>query len=188
MRGIAITGKAGSGKTALAGAILNEFAERGGVPARRFAFGDALKREVFDTYGVTKTDPTGRALLVYHGERKRNADPLYWIRALAAKLEDECNYFPVVDDLRFPTELAWCIGRGFVVVRLEAPRLVRLCRLRANQADETIVDATEPGETGLDLSRDDFDYVFRNCDEANVEQIATTVLREVAPGLSARSV
>jgi hypothetical protein len=161
LNGIAISGKAGSGKTTLAGYVVDELKARG-IPAYRCAFGDELKRQVRELYGVEKNDPNGRVLLIGHGEAQRDSDPLYWIRALATHIDAREGGFPVIDDLRFPTELAWALGKSFLTVRLEARADVRLSRLTAAGKETAIVDSHSFTETALDRCHDDFDLVLEN--------------------------
>jgi DNA helicase HerA-like ATPase len=180
VRGVAISGKAGSGKSTFADLLVSSLAERG-ICAKRFAFGTRLKQETEAAYGVRKGDPAGRACLVYHGERRRATDPLYWIRLLARDIDAEGSYvFPVIDDLRFTTELAWAMGAGFFVVRLEADRETRLARLLAAGHDGSIVDHTEPTETGLDRSGEDFDAVYENGDGAPLAAYADALAEYAA--------
>lgn len=177
MNGVAFSGKAGAGKTTLAELTIAALKKRG-HPAYPLAFGDALKREVRELYGVEKNDPAGRALLIGHGEARRDSDPLYWIRKVDYTL-DELGWssFVVLDDLRFPTELAWAKGRGFLTVRIDAPNHLRTRRLSSIGADPSIVTSASRTEVGLDKCYADFDLLVKNDGSLN--------LRNVAEGIAA---
>jgi hypothetical protein len=142
--GYAISGRAGAGKSTLCRNLIDELTVRG-VPAVRVSFGDALKQEVYDRYGVSKDDPGGRELLVSHGETMRRRDPLHWVRPFAerAVMEMRLGYLVVCDDLRFLSELGWVHAAGFNLVRLEVP--AHICAARIAQPP----DPRSPGEREL---------------------------------------
>lgn len=144
IRGYAISGRAGSGKSTLCQHLIEEL-NAVGVPAVRVSFGDALKHEVAAVFGVTKDDPGGREILVRYGEEKRNADPLYWVTPFAERAREEIQEgnVAVCDDLRFLSELGWCHAYGFELIRLEVP--VHVCASRIAQPP----DPNSPGECEL---------------------------------------
>lgn len=135
MNVLAISGKAGVGKTTLANIIA------AAIPGTvRVAFADPLKQEVADLLGETgeyihspafKTDShlvgrrtmSGRRVLTWWGtEIRRAADPFYWDTRMADYLDViETTKPPLVicDDLRFPTEIGVLGGYNTVTVRLE---------------------------------------------------------------------
>ena len=181
--GIAIAGKAGSGKSTL-GVQLQEALSAAGYPSQRVAFGDALKFEVAYLYGLTKADPGGRRTLVSHGEERRLADPCYWIDHLRPIVE-ACfvgGRVVVLDDLRFPLELHWARALGFATVRLEAPAAVRAARLQADGNETHIVASAEAGETALDGLLTLFDAIYYDDDGSlSLEDVAyELVVRELA--------
>jgi hypothetical protein len=143
-KGFAISGRAGAGKSTLAKYLVQEL-KRVGYHAERIGFGDELKREVFQEYGVTKDDPGGRDLLVAYGERKRLQDPLYWINPFARRVRalGHLGYIVVCDDLRFLSELGWCHAYGLETVRLEVPAHVAAARVAQPP------DPLSPGECEL---------------------------------------
>lgn len=126
---VAISGKAGVGKSTLANLIA---AETGG---QVLAFADALRLAVAEHYGfrhetvfcpvfksltfrVGAREQTGREILQNFGMLLRKADPNYWVEQ--AMLAIEVSHAPVVilDDLRFVEELHACMEHGALLVRL----------------------------------------------------------------------
>lgn len=118
----AISGKIGTGKTTLA-----DF-----LPYKRIAFGDILKKECSETYGIplywfyTRKHlllnvhgqyMTIRKLLQWHGtEYRRAQNPHYWTERFDQLLPKE----PViVDDVRFIDEAEYCKSKGAVLIRLQ---------------------------------------------------------------------
>lgn len=152
---------------------------------RRVAFADALKREVWDAFRISKGDPGGREKLIEYGEEKRNADRLYWIRQMEFTIDHlwpPDAYVPVIDDVRFRTELDWCRERGFYVVRVDAPTQDRIGRLRSDRQDLEVVHSRHPGETELDGAEFDFRWLNGGWDSCVVQCVAEKVVRR-AKGL-----
>jgi dephospho-CoA kinase len=177
VRPIAISGKAGAGKSALAAALVDAMYP----DARRVAFADEIKSEVKELFGLEKGDPGGREKLIDHGEGKRNEDPDYWI----AKLEWTLEYIvrpgvvPVIDDLRFERELEWCRNRGFYIVRVDAPLECRLDRLRSGGHSLDVVYSRHAGETELDGAEFDFRWSNGGWDGCTIECTAERILRRI---------
>lgn len=183
MRPIAISGKAGAGKSALAELLVEALYP----DARRVSFADAIKKKVWDTYRLQKSDPGGREKLIEVGETLRDANPDHWIHQLAFTIDHVWppdSYIPVIDDLRFRRELEWCRERGFYVVRVDAPTTERLGRLISGGHDVEVVYSRHPGETELDGA--DFDFRFSNgsLDGCTLDCVAEKVIRR-ARGLVA---
>jgi hypothetical protein len=172
---IAISGKAGAGKSALAEVLENALYPEG----RRVAFADEIKRQVFDAWGLSKSDFGGREKLIEHGEEKRNEDPDYWIAQLEITVEMLLlrDAVPVIDDLRFERELEWCRRRGFYIVRVDAPRQCRLERLRSGGHSLDVVDSRHPGETELDGATFDYRFLNGGWDGCTLECEAEKILR-----------
>lgn len=143
-KGFAISGRAGSGKSTLCAHLIGELTTRG-YYTKRVSFGDALKAEVYEKFGLRKDDPGGREILVRYGEEQRNRDPLYWVRPFAERVryEIEMGHVVICDDLRFLSELGWCHAYGLDTVRLEAPALVTAARIAQPP------DPDSPGECEL---------------------------------------
>jgi len=149
--GIALSGRAASGKSTLAREIVNELAKHGRA-ATILSFADEIKREVLELYGIRKSDRGGREELIRHGERRRLQDPLYWPRRMAPALERalERREVPVVDDLRFRAEASWLGGRGFYLVRVDTPAPLRAARLECRGEDPAFAYTANASEAQLD--------------------------------------
>lgn len=150
-RGIAFSGRAASGKSTCALEAVVELVGAG-RSARILSFADEIKREVWELYGIRKSDRGGRAALIRHAERRRLEDPLYWPRRMAPALDEarERGEVPIVDDLRFRAEASWLGSRGFYLVRVDTPALLRAARLEARGEDPSFAYSTIPGEAQLD--------------------------------------
>lgn len=149
---IAIIGKAGAGKTTAAYA-LNELAQYEtmsiAAPLKDIAakiWGDAARTE------RDKLQPLGVAV--------RAIDEDAWINLLTRKrmnsLRQEGYQGRVaVDDVRFPNEAVALQRIGFVSIRIEAPRNLRVARLRANGKLQDEAQLVHESETALDDYRAD---------------------------------
>lgn len=177
-RGLALSGRAGSGKSTLARLLLEELDDFG-IDAVIVSFGDALKRQVYDYFRLTKDSPGGRSRLVSYGEQKRNEDPLYWVNhfALDARRCWGLGRVVICDDLRFLSELGWCHAAGMETCRLEVP--AHICAQRIAQPP----DPLSPGEcelipwSGWTHRYDDFDGSLSL--EAVARQLAAHVRESV---------
>ena len=142
MRIIGLSGKMGCGKSTVANYLL------GMIPgAERLAFGDPVKRECAETYGfpvdlcyteagknttiflADDKNPIGRdtakvrEILQLHGTNyRRKQNPRYWddkMVAALATLRGNGVSCVVVDDCRFPSEVALLREAGAAVYRIE---------------------------------------------------------------------
>ena len=157
MKVIGISGKLRTGKTALAGHML-EMLEGNW---KRIAYGDVLKQEVSCTYGVplewcyeNKDEswlmPDGRTLTVreilqwYGTDYKRKEEPGYWVEKMAdtiAKHRDLDGI--IIDDVRFPDEADLVKSFDGLLIRLN-PYLDWKCEYGiANHVSETALDGYE---------------------------------------------
>ena len=119
---------------------------------QRYAFADALKQEVRETFGVTVTDhnkelpltsslpsiKTYRDLLKYWGNVRKSEDPHYWIKRLCDNIEHD-NV--VITDWRYPEELE-------EFVALVKPRSV--CTMRLFRCGVPIPPYDDESEHSLD--------------------------------------
>ena len=140
---VAMTGKAGAGKTTLANYLVNHY---GYV---KFSFATALKQLLWEAYGnsdistgliVSKVQDystsyglkSGRELMQQFGTLFREQiDADFWIKIVdnkIARYERDKMYQPdiVIDDLRFMNEAEWVCRHNGIIIRLEdAPHTVR---------------------------------------------------------------
>lgn len=80
-----------------------------------------------------------RSLLQFWGgEYRRGADPLYWVKKLAARLEDEKPEIALISDVRYFNEFSWVQEHGDCV-KVVRPGLPK---------------GTHPSETELDMLSD----------------------------------
>lgn len=168
MKGFALSGKAGAGKDTLAGMIFDLLAEQGHWGAR-LAFGDDVKAETLQRFGVTKEDPGGRARIIRVGEKRRLRDPLHWVKMIEPRLAQTLAYgvVPVITDLRFRTELRWARQSDLFTVRVDASLHDRCRRLNERGEHPQFAESVEPGECELD--DETFDYRFLNDHGERVE-------------------
>lgn len=136
IRGIALVGPPGSGKTTIA----DELSKLLGWERRSFA--TALKDELADALdtttpaeyrvyhrdyrdGMTYLDQKEnyRPLLQAWGVFRRGMDPDYWVKHLLRSVDDDQPF--IVDDCRFPNEYDMLVDRGFAFVRLAPGETVR---------------------------------------------------------------
>jgi phosphomevalonate kinase len=104
---IAISGKTGTGKTTLA----NHLAAM--LPATVLSFATPLKDEVAERYLIdrasldTQEGKTAdvRFILQYHGQRRRDKSPGYWVRKMSEKIGQTSGHI-IIDDMRYTDELA----------------------------------------------------------------------------------
>ena len=139
---IAISGKAGTGKTTLAAILVSKL----GFPWIRASFADSLKKEaasLFDLAPASLYTEKGKAaefevqpselehlgihtvypellsvrrILQLRGQYCRSLDRDYWVKAFAHDFFSTDNL--IIDDLRYPNELDYCRDRSAYCVRL----------------------------------------------------------------------
>lgn len=174
---IAFIGKAGAGKSTAAKLLIEEF----GLGYERLSFAAPLK------VGCGTT--TDRELLQRVGQGVRDLYPDFWVNLLLHGLYNDPGH-PingdvihdarfVVDDCRYPNEVAALKLEGFVIVRVAAPRNVRVVRLRANGklTDESQLE--HESETALDDYVADY-RVLNNGYHNHLRDALTDVLNQEA--------
>ena len=95
----------------------------------RFAFADALKREVTvmlravgieaDLWGEDKEE--WRDLLVFWGRKRRSQDRDYWIKQMYMTMGPDIDKRVCITDVRYPNEVRWIKGKNGVVLGIERP-------------------------------------------------------------------
>lgn len=150
--GIAISGKAHSGKSTLARRVEAVLYRAGWVP-QTVSFAAALKADVEQRFGVKKGDPGARDLLIdWSYKRKAQEGEDIWVRLAAPAIAEAriAGRVPVIEDLRFGYEYDELERRGFYLVRLHAPYQSRARRCAAAGDDPAILLSKGEDETGLD--------------------------------------
>lgn len=112
---VALTGKAGSGKTTVANYLLKHGFKY------KYSFADGVKEVARKYFGMKKKD---RRLLQQIGtEHFRTIDKDVWIKYVWSDvaLNILCGDALVIDDLRFSNEAKACREAGFVLIKLERP-------------------------------------------------------------------
>lgn len=178
IRGIAISGKAASGKSSLADAVVLELVRRG-YHTCRISFGDPIREEVRAKYGLTKAQPDYRARMIEVGDGARKRDPEWWIRRIAPTVH-RClqeHRVIVIDDLRFRAEYDWLWLAGFKLVRVTASEPLRSKRLAARGEDPWFAFSLETGETELDTHL--FWHDVRTYDGDGAERRLRDAAREI---------
>lgn len=141
---IAFIGKAGSGKTTCREILEQQFGYQ------RFSFAEPLK------VGCATTD--NRELLQRVGQGVRDLYEDFWVNLATVKLDgwwDEESAPWVNDDTRYPNEAAALRERGFVIVRVVAPKWMRVDRLKRNGRLQDEAQLDHVSETALDHWDDD---------------------------------
>lgn len=142
--GVAICGRAGSGKSTLAKAILEL---RHDLTAGSFA--QALKWDL-QKIGIVKGDPGFREIAQAYGtdHARVKYGPDYWVERLRGGTHSLATLARlVIDDVRFPNEVAACRDDGLLIVRVEANVSTRENRLGyacPEHESETALDEDEP--------------------------------------------
>ena len=109
---ILISGKARSGKTTLAEFLEQKLSEISGITTFRYGFADPIKyiAKAFIGWKGEKDDK-GRTLLQQQGTIGRDYDENVWVKHFLNQLDKKAGMFPfnfaIIDDWRFPNELAF---------------------------------------------------------------------------------
>lgn len=184
--GIAIAGRAGSGKSHLAREVVVELQERG-FRAQIVSFATELKLEVWEQYGLKKGDLGSREALIAHGEARNWERPGYWVDKLAPVVRAlwADDVVPVCDDLRRLHEFEWLKAEGFYAVRVAAPEERRRARLQEQGLDPDFALSSDPTEA--DHERWLFDASLHNLSPRGLRDgAARTVARALERAYIAR--
>jgi hypothetical protein len=176
MNGIAISGKAGAGKSAFA----RQLAETLGVPCKIMSYAGPLKTMCEAEWGITKDMVGGREALERYGDEKRaEHGEDYFIRLLDLTITGLIakGVFPIIDDLRLADEYDHLTQLGFFRLRVVAPMSVRWDRVVARGDDPAIV--TSQSRFEVELDQHDFD-----CKVFNVGSLSDVVAEFVSAYVS----
>jgi dephospho-CoA kinase len=172
---IALIGKAGAGKTTAAEYLVDK------CGYTRVSFAQPLKDIAVQIWG--RDAATDRAKLQGLGCAVRDIESDAWCNMAVRRIHElrrlgnGATRF-VVDDCRFPNEY-WALKElGFVVVRVWAPRNVRVVRLRGNGKLQDESQLEHVSETALDDFAEDYDIANEFEPGAFTRQIREIVLKE----------
>jgi len=101
---------------------------------------------------------TVREILQTFGTKVREIDPDTWVTRVCEQILDEQSNLSVIDDCRYPNELANVSGLNAVTIKF------------TKQLDTSIVDAHSSETAFDDLSDDEFDFVVDNVDMTLTEK------------------
>lgn len=113
---VAISGKAGSGKTT----VSHHLADKYGYTGLNFA--DALKEEAIRMGWDAVKDDRGRKLLQRLGQVGREYTEDCWVNLLESLIKDTFQTDKVVvGDCRYKNEALWVRSKGGILLRIERP-------------------------------------------------------------------
>lgn len=139
---IAITGKARSGKDALAKYLIKKYGYT------RYAFADELKHYFHEILGDTNEKP--REGYIWFGQTMRERDPYVWINKLFEKVGRENPAKIVITDCRQPNEFERLRKEGFLIIRITSYLETRVKRMEQEGDKFSKKDLTHETETHLD--------------------------------------
>jgi len=158
--GIAISGKARAGKSTLADMLVQKL----GAPWHVESLSDAVLEEFakekwqveYAEHGldallerINANKEAFRPELIELGQRRRTAEPDYWIHRLP------CNPNAIIPNCRFSNEYNYFKGKGFYMVRVDTSPEIREAR--------GCPDLDDPSETGLDSVKAwNWDFIVQN--------------------------
>ena len=159
---IAVVGQFAAGKTTIANALIEEYCYTrlmlaNGIKqmaARLYNGGDPVAKNGY--YDVTDVagDPlklSGREVLQELGQVVKSFDRDFWLRWLEADMRENEGPF-VIDDCRFPFEADYLRERGWVIVKVETPNLIRMKRYEKTYGRmPTETELNHPSETEVPL-------------------------------------
>lgn len=183
---VAISGKMGSGKTALANVLQDRYL------FHKFSFADKLKKTAMDLWGLTHDDVYGpnkkkyRKLMQDFGKHMRDVDENVWVniilREISARKQLINDYGTnsvfgdniVIDDVRYQNEYVALKNAGFIMVRMDASDDARKRRL-----GDGFLETNHLSETDLDNINDWDMVVLNDSDDLNTLSQATDSLYSV---------
>jgi dephospho-CoA kinase len=170
---IALIGKMGAGKTTCARLLIEHFAYQ------RVAFADVLKDTTARLWGAEAREDRDKNQRL--GQAVRDIDEDTWVRLLIERINEPGQDVPyVVDDVRYHNE-AWALkGEGFVTVRIEAEKSIRIDRVKrlgklAADDWEQAQQLNHLSETSLDDWPED--YKVRNLSATTMADLLADLTR-----------
>jgi hypothetical protein len=158
--GIALAGKAGSGKDYFAYRI-SQVMEICDLSPALMSFADPLKMETELFSGLSPGHPKFREQALIVGDDARASDPLVYVKQMRDRLVRTIasGHIPIITDLRLQNERELCQSQGLLLVRVDAPYVERLQALQIRGEDEALLDSIHPTEIELDEAEFDVTVV-----------------------------
>lgn len=116
---------------------------------------------------------------LYGTEYRRNQDPWYWIKELAATIREEQPQFALITDMRFKNEVGWVRGNGGAAVKVQ--------RLHYQHADGDAAGA-HSSENELDDVMFDTDILHKEGELDDLKDGALAVFSKFARWNSPRAI
>ena len=167
---IAICGKAGAGKTAVADYICEKYGYK------RHSIADEVKAIAKNLFKMKGKD---RFLLQLIGKKMREIRPSVWLDYTIEKVKGKDKV--VIDDVRYPNEYEGLKAHGFVMVKVVADRQACLDRLAQRNGEVATDRLDDESETALDdipipnviLNNSTIDDMCRQVDRLLAELLKT---------------
>lgn len=175
---IAISGKMCSGKSSFANKIIDKLGPEN--PSQTISFAAKLKELAAELFNYDEKKNKNRKLLQDFGAALKSLDNDVWIRALHKQvlgLPSQTNV--IIDDLRFPDELAYCQQNGFITIRLEISPNIQKGRIISLYNPEHLERIGNISETALDSYLNNFNYVINTDDFSKVESKIDQILKQL---------
>jgi hypothetical protein len=140
---VLVSGKAGSGKSTFSDLLESRLLDIAGISVFRYSFAGPLKfiAKAYIAWDGQK-DEKGRKLLQDIGRVGRDYDQDIWVKHMLNQMDKKAGVLPynfvIVDDWRFPNELAF----------LQKNPLLEIYTVRVARMNEDAL----PGNTGSDVS------------------------------------
>lgn len=176
---IALTGRIGSGKDEVAKILMLEHDFR--YP---LAFGDSLKYYAHKIFRDVPSNPKPRKLYQFM-HRMREFDPDVWVKHLAVAIEvaedSRSTKGIVITDVRAENEYEWVKANGFTVVKVIAPKEIRLERAKGRGDDFDPSDLEHESEQAIDGFKADYEIV-NDGTIAELKPKINEIIRRLAEG------
>lgn len=182
-RGIAISGRAGSGKDTIADIVL-ALAKSDGFDGKKYGFADALKSYCSEKFGYDnhlnytqvgkasynqKEGKSIRDILIDESAKKRAISQTYWVDKVLDQIQIDKPDFYVISDCRYKFEADPLKAEGAIIVRLIVSPEDRYQRIN----DLSVVNSVDESETGLDAY--DFTEIYQNGNHVDPIRVATQI-------------